>query len=167
MRKRRKAGEVSAREATMSIDERILEIRSRAGLTQQEMADRLFVTRQAVSRWERGETVPGIDTLRLIAEAFDVRVDQILELPGDNRCESCGMPLADPSLLGTEADGSPATRYCKWCYEGGGYTAPDITMDEMADVCVSHLAAPGSGFTEAEARDYMEGLLPRLKRWSR
>lgn len=34
----------------MSIDERILEIRSRAGLTQQEMADRLFVTRQAVSR---------------------------------------------------------------------------------------------------------------------
>ena len=71
MRKRRKAREVSAREATMSIDERILEIRSRAGLTQQEMADRLFVTRQAVSRWERGETVPGIDTLRLIAEAFD------------------------------------------------------------------------------------------------
>ena len=122
----------------MSIDERILEIRSRAGLTQQEMADRLFVTRQAVSRWERGE-----------------------------RCESCGMPLADPSLLGTEADGSPATRYCKWCYEGGGYTAPDITMDEMADICVSHLAAPGSGCTEAEARDYMEGLLPRLKRWSR
>lgn len=151
----------------MSIDERILEIRSRAGLTQQEMADRLFVTRQAVSRWERGETVPGIDTLRLIAEAFDVRVDQILELPGDNRCESCGMPLADPSLLGTEADGSPATRYCKWCYEGGGYTAPGITMEEMADICASHLAAPGSGFTEAEAHDYMEGLLPRLKRWSR
>ena len=49
----------------MSIDERILEIRSRAGLTQQEMADRLFVTRQAVSRWERGETVPGIETMEI------------------------------------------------------------------------------------------------------
>lgn len=88
----------------MSIDERILEMRSKAGLTQQEMADRISVTRQAVSRWENGETAPGIDTLKLIAEAFGVSVDKILDLPENNRCESCGMPLADPSLLGTEAD---------------------------------------------------------------
>lgn len=150
----------------MSIDERILEMRSKAGLTQQEMADRLSVTRQAVSRWENGETAPGIDTLRLIAETFGVSVNKILDLPENNRCESCGMPLADPSLLGTEADGSPSARYCKWCYEDGGYTAPDITMEEMVDVCVGHMAAPGSGFTEPEARDYMEGLLPQLERWS-
>lgn len=150
----------------MSIGERILEIRLEAGLTQREMADRLSVTRQAVSRWETGETAPGIDTLRLIAEAFGVSVDHILDLPDDNRCESCGMPLADPSLLGTEADGSPSTRYCKWCYEGGGYTAPGITMGEMVDVCVGHMAIPGSGLTEEEAREYMERLLPQLERWS-
>lgn len=151
----------------MSIDERILEIRSERGLTQQEMADRLSVTRQAVSRWEHGETAPGIDTLRLITKVFGVPVSRILELPENNRCESCGMPLADPSLLGTEADGSPATRYCKWCYEDGDYTAPEITMGEMVDVCVGHMSTPGSGFSEAEARDYMERLLPQLERWSR
>lgn len=150
----------------MSIDKRILEIRSEHGLTQQEMADRLYVTRQAVSRWENGETAPGIDTLRLIAKAFDVPVSRILELPENNRCESCGMPLADSSLLGTEADGSPAMHYCKWCYEDGGYTEPDITMGEMVDVCVGHMITPGSGFTEAETRNYMEGLLPQLERWS-
>ncbi len=150
----------------MSIDERILEIRSELGLTQQEMADRLSVTRQAVSRWENGETAPGIDTLKLIAEVFGVPVNMILDLPDNNRCESCGMPLADPSLLGTEADGSPATHYCKWCYEDGGYTSPDITMDEMVDVCVHHMAVPGSGFTKDEAHDYMVRLLPQLDRWS-
>ncbi len=150
----------------MSIDERILEIRSKAGLTQQEMADRLFITRQAVSRWENGETAPGIDTLRLIAEVFDVPVGHILDLPDNNRCESCGMPLADPSLLGTEADDSPAMHYCKWCYEGGRYVAPDITMEEMVDTCVGHMVTPNSGFTETEARDFMERLLPQLKRWS-
>ncbi len=150
----------------MSINERILEIRSERGLTQQDMADRLFVTRQAVSRWETGETAPGLDTLRLIAETFDVPVDRILELPNNNRCESCGMPLADLAFLGTEADGSPARRYCKWCYEDGAYTAPDITMEEMLNVCVRHMATPESGFTEGKARDYMEKLLPQLDRWS-
>ena len=149
----------------MSIGERILEMRSKRGLTQQEMADRLFVTRQAVSRWENGETAPGIDTLRLIAEAFGVSVNMILDLPDNNRCESCGMPLASPDLFGTEADGSLVTRYCKWCYEAGGYTAPDITMKEMVDVCVEHMVVPGSGFTEDEARGFMEGLLPQLDRW--
>ena len=150
----------------MSINERILEIRSERSLTQQDMADRLFVTRQAVSRWETGETTPGLDTLRSIAETFGISIDRILELPNNNRCESCGMPLANPDLLGTEADGSPARRYCKWCYEGGTYTTPDITMEEMLDVCVRHMTTPESGFTEDEARDYMEKLLPQLDRWS-
>lgn len=150
----------------MSIGERILEIRSEQGLTQQEMADRLSVTRQAVSRWERGEAAPGIDVLRLIAEAFGASINMILDLPDNNRCESCGMPLADPSLLGTEADGSPAVHYCKWCYEDGGYTSPDITMEGMADVCVRHMAVPGSDFTEDEARDFMGRFLPQLDRWS-
>lgn len=150
----------------MSIDQRIAEIRTKQELTQQEMADRLSITRQAVSRWENGETAPSIDTLKLIAETFGVPVNQILDLPSDNHCESCGMPLQDSELLGTETDGSPAVHYCKWCYEGGEYTSPEITMDEMAAICVGVMAVPGSGFTEEAARRHMDSLLPTLGRWS-
>ena len=45
-------------------------------------------------------------------------------------CQSCGMPLADPGLFGTNADGTPNTEYCLYCYKDGDFTA-DLTMDEM------------------------------------
>ena len=46
----------------MNMKQRLLEIRQTNHLSQQEMADRLFVTRQAVSRWEKGETQPNMET---------------------------------------------------------------------------------------------------------
>jgi transcriptional regulator with XRE-family HTH domain len=42
------------------------------------MAGRLFVTRQAVSRWENGETMPNIDTLKLISAEFGILIDNLL-----------------------------------------------------------------------------------------
>lgn len=42
-------------------------LRRERGLTQEQLAKRLFITRQAVSRWETGETAPGIDMIKLIA----------------------------------------------------------------------------------------------------
>ena len=41
----------------------ILELRNKKGLSQDELAEKLFVTRQAVSRWETGDTVPNTETL--------------------------------------------------------------------------------------------------------
>lgn len=51
---------------------KILEIRKKNGLTQDEFAAKLFVTRQAISRWETGETTPSIDTIEKIIEIFNV-----------------------------------------------------------------------------------------------
>lgn len=51
----------------MKLNETISKARKRKGLTQEQLAQKLYVTRQAVSRWERGEVVPGIDMLKLIA----------------------------------------------------------------------------------------------------
>ena len=45
----------------------ILELRTKKGLSQEELAQNVFVTRQAVSRWETGETIPNIDTLKLLS----------------------------------------------------------------------------------------------------
>lgn len=44
----------------------ILELRNKAGLSQDELAEKVFVTRQAVSRWENGETTPNTETLNLV-----------------------------------------------------------------------------------------------------
>ena len=50
----------------------ILELRTRRGLSQDELAEKVFVTRQAVSRWENGETVPNTETLKLLSGLFQV-----------------------------------------------------------------------------------------------
>ena len=42
----------------------ILELRTKKGLSQDELAERVYVTRQAVSRWENGETTPNTETLK-------------------------------------------------------------------------------------------------------
>ena len=44
----------------------ILELRTKHGLSQEELAEKVFVTRQAVSRWENGETIPNTETLKMI-----------------------------------------------------------------------------------------------------
>lgn len=51
----------------MAFAEKLIAIRRDNNLTQEQLAAKLFVTRQAVSRWERGEVTPGIDMMKLIA----------------------------------------------------------------------------------------------------
>lgn len=59
----------------------ILELRNKAGLSQDELAEKVFVTRQAVSRWENGETTPNTETLKLLSKAFDVSINTLLGSP--------------------------------------------------------------------------------------
>lgn len=59
---------------------RIAEYRREAGLSQEELADKLFVTRQALSKWERGMSIPSIDTLCEISKLFSVSFEEILGL---------------------------------------------------------------------------------------
>ncbi len=52
----------------------ILKLRTERGMSQDELANKVMVTRQAVSRWENGDTVPNTDTLKLLSKEFDVAV---------------------------------------------------------------------------------------------
>ena len=56
----------------MDTKEIILELRTQYGLSQEQLAEEVHVTRQAVSRWETGETVPNTETLKLLSRLFDV-----------------------------------------------------------------------------------------------
>ena len=99
----------------------IYELRTKKGLSQEELADKVFVTRQAVSRWETGETIPNIDTLKELSQLFDVSINTLLGSPRELVCGCCGMPLEDP-ITSREADGHFNEEYCKWCYADGEYT---------------------------------------------
>ena len=55
----------------------ILDLRIKKGLSQEELAEKVFVTRQAVSRWETGETIPNTETLKLLSKIFDVSTNTI------------------------------------------------------------------------------------------
>lgn len=68
-------------------------IRTKHHLTQDDMADKLFVTRQAVSRWENGDSTPKIETLKQISITFDVSINTLLGSPRKLICQCCGMPL--------------------------------------------------------------------------
>ncbi len=135
-------------------------LRTKKGLSQDELAEKVFVTRQAVSRWETGETVPNTETLKLLSSLFGVSINTLLGAPRKLVCQCCGMPLED-GLLGRDEDGSLNEDYCKWCYSDGKYTYAD--MDDLIDVCVPHMAE--AGFSEEQAREYMKNMLPTLEYW--
>ena len=140
----------------------IYELRTKRGLSQDELADRVFVTRQAVSRWENGETVPNTETLKLLSKEFDVSINTLLGSPRKLICQCCGMPMED-AVVSREKDGTLNEEYCRWCYADGTYTYSD--MDDLIDVCVGHMT--GESFTEEQARAYMKKILPTLDYWKR
>ena len=90
----------------------ILELRRKSGLSQEELAQNVMVTRQAVSRWENGDTVPNTDTLKLLSRVFDVSINTLLGTPRQLICQCCGMPL-DDSTISKEPNGDFNEEYCK------------------------------------------------------
>ncbi len=140
----------------------ILNLRTQKGMSQDELAEKVFVTRQAVSRWETGETVPNTETLKLLSAFFDVSINTLLGSPRKLICQCCGMPL-DDAFLSRERDGAFNEDYCKWCYADGEYTYSD--MDDLIDVCVGHMVS--ENFSETQARAYLRDTLPQLDYWKR
>ena len=140
----------------------IYELRTKKGLSQDDLADKVFVTRQAVSRWENGDTVPNTETLKQLSTFFDVSINTLLGSPQKLVCQCCGMPLED-EIISRNRDGSFNEDYCKWCYADGTYTYSD--MDDLIDTCVVHMV--GDNFTEEQARAYMKEMLPTLDYWKR
>ena len=146
----------------MEIKDVLRTLRETNKLTQDQLAERVMVTRQAVSRWENGETQPNTDTLKMLSNEFKVSINTLLGSPRKLICQCCGMPLED-SILSRNKDGSLNEDYCQWCYADGTYTYSD--MDDLIRVCVPHMV--NDNFTEDQARAYMKEMLPKLDYWKR
>ena len=140
----------------------IFELRTKKGLSQDELAEKVFVTRQAVSRWENGVTTPNAETLKLLSKLFDVSINTLLGTPRQLICQCCGMPLED-SIVSREKDGFFNEEYCKWCYADGEYMYSN--MDDLIDVCVKNMVS--EEYSEEDVRTYLKQTLPELDYWKR
>ncbi|MDE7083952.1 MAG: helix-turn-helix domain-containing protein [Clostridia bacterium] len=138
----------------------IAELRSKKGFSQDELAEKVFVTRQAVSRWENGETVPNTETLKLLSKVFDVSINTLLGSPRQLICQCCGMPLDDISIS-KETDGTFNEEYCKWCYTDGKFIYK--SLDELIDFLAEHMA--NENYTEQQVREYLRAQLVNLNYW--
>ena len=85
----------------MHVSEKILELRKASGLSQEALAEKLNVSRQSISKWETGESVPELERLVELSEVFQVTTDYLLK-PGmnsgkaaDNTGENTAQKAAD------------------------------------------------------------------------
>ena len=140
----------------------ILNLRIKHNLSQDELAEKLFVTRQAVSRWENGDTVPNTETLKLLSKVFNVSINTILGSPRKLFCQCCGMPLED-AATSREPDGAFNEEYCKWCYTDG--TFKYTSKEQLIDFCVAHMAS--ESWPAEQVRAHMEAVVPNLKHWKK
>ena len=140
----------------------ILRLRNARGLSQDALAEQVFVTRQAVSRWETGETVPNTETLKLLSRLFDVSINTLLGSPRQLVCQCCGMPLED-NITSKEPDGSFNEDYCKWCYADGKFAY--TYLDALISFCAEHMANENQ--SPEQSRAYLEGYLTKLNHWKK
>lgn len=135
----------------------IFQLRTKSGLTQDELAEKIFFTRQAVSRWETGETMPNTETLKMLSKLFDVSINTLLGSPRKLICQCCGMPL-DDSSTSKETDGTFNEEYCKWCYTDGKFVY--TSLEELTEFLVGHLS--NENWPSQQARAFFEEQLPQL-----
>ena len=123
----------------MSIGPKIKEYRVKAGLTQKELADKLFVTYQAVSRWENDDAEPSISTLKEICRILNCTTDELFEIENKEKenieviekvvvqevkqvlalCEECNTPIYNQNDINriNSNDGGKSIILCPKCNE--------------------------------------------------
>ena len=79
----------------MTLREKLIVSRNKAGLSQMELAERLGVSRQAVSRWESGDTTPSVDKLKTLARIYGVSLDWLCSDAADRELPEAAKPEAD------------------------------------------------------------------------
>ena len=89
----------------MEVKEILRNLREKNNLTQDQMAERINVTRQAVSRWETGLTQPNPEMLKVLSREFNVSINTLLGAPRTLVCQCCGMPLSDDSMISRDVNG--------------------------------------------------------------
>ena len=79
-------------------------------------------------------------------------------------CQSCTMPIDDIGNRGTEKDGSKSRDYCRYCYQNGAFTTPNMALEEMKSIVVTEMKK--TNIPDGIIQTSLE-MLPHLKRWQK
>jgi len=85
---------------SMKFEEKLIRLRKSRGMSQEDLADKLNVSRQAISRWELGSTLPDIPNLRKLCSLFQVSADELIREEEDIGFPS---PLSEPQAPAPQA----------------------------------------------------------------
>jgi hypothetical protein len=86
-------------------------------------------------------------------------------MPKVNICQSCGMPLIKEADIGTNSDGSSSKDYCRFCFQNGDFTNPNLTMEEQIEKGIE--ISKKMWIPEEKAREIANNTIPKLKRWQK
>lgn len=86
--------------------------------------------------------------------------------PEGKFCQSCGMPIEDPGDCGTNKDGTGNDSYCRFCYSGGRFNEPDITLEGMIEKVVGIMKVMNL-MPEEKVREAAGAFIPTLERWKK
>ncbi len=148
----------------MRLSEKIMDLRKRSGWSQEELAEKLGVSRQSVSKWETGESVPDLDRIIRMSELWDVSTDYLLKESGP-RQEFCAERAEDASQ-DMQADGTYTASDPQdgpWDGPGGhstsgsqrsGFASGDT--EESGSVRWERSVPPVREVSRAEALDFLE-----------
>lgn len=78
-------------------------------------------------------------------------------------CQSCTMPIDNVADKGTEKDGTKSNEYCRYCYQNGSFTDPDITFEKMSVLVKEQMQK--RHIPQNIIQKSMDSL-PYLKRWN-
>ena len=121
----------------MDFGQRLKEIRKRNGLTQDAMAERLHVTRQAVSNWENNRNLPDLAMILQIAEAFSLSLDELIL--GENHT----MNNMTEKLIDAGSEGRRARRYLKIAWIGAVLIVFGLLCFLLKGMTVEYIDAQG------------------------
>jgi len=79
-------------------------------------------------------------------------------------CQSCTMPIDKIENRGTEKNGTNSELYCKYCYKDGLFTTPDMTLEQMKEICTEQMKKQNIA---PEILAQSMKMLPLLKRWNK
>lgn len=94
----------------MSFAKKMIELRKQNGLSQQDLADRLGVSRQAISRWETGAVQPLADSVKSLAQVFQVSTDYLL----NDDLDTPTPPHSPQPTPTPQEEPTPARKHRKW-----------------------------------------------------
>lgn len=126
----------------MELDEKLTQARKAAGLTQADIAARLSVSRQAVSRWESGQSKPSTERLLELAKIYDVSLDWLCSDAADGNLYEAVKSAEDDGTNNATANAAGAENKKKRKLR---YIAIALTVGVIALACIWLAARPENG----------------------